>query len=111
MNQAERLERMRDLAEQSRPLKLKEFDGCLLLLGRVDVRAAHIANVVVVDFPPRQVGLTILRFSRVIDALMMSLTGWIVVRIADGHVVAPLAGDYDTASRCAASLGLTKASA
>src|SRR4051812_34555545 len=112
VNQAQRLQRMRERAEEAVDIHLKDLRGCLVLLGRTDDRNPYVARAIIVVDPPQVIGPVIVRFSRVLDSLAMSLSGWVVVRVAPGgRVVGPLATDYEAARRCAASLGVPQVAA
>lgn len=103
------LERGRELAEQATPLKLKHLAGALLVLGRLADSEPYVARAINVTAPldPCDLGLVILRFSRLQDALAMSLGGWIAVRVAPGsRVVGATYGDYRAARLRLRRLGI-----
>jgi len=83
--------------------------GALLALGRVAESEPFICRAVNVSAPLRSsdLGLVILRFTRLQDALAMSLGGRGIVRVALGsRVVGPTYGDYHEARLRLHELGL-----
>ena len=96
------LQRGRALAEQADHLKLSGLVGDLLLLARPEPDEYYVARCWNLSAPRerRDLGLVIVRFARVRDALAMSLSGRIVTRVAPGNrLVGPPPGDLDHAMR------------
>lgn len=100
MTGVDTLNRGRTLAEKAAPLKLKHMTGALLALGRVADGEPYIARAVNITAKAdaADMGNVLVRFSRVQDALTLSLDGWVVVRVAPGgRVVGSMRGDCDLA--------------
>jgi hypothetical protein len=98
----DRLTRGRELAERAVPLKFRNHYGALLVLGRVDDGEPFVARALVASAPVEacDLGLVIVRFSRLQDALSMAVGGWVAVRVAQGsRLVGPTRDDYRLARR------------
>jgi hypothetical protein len=103
------LSRGRLLAEQAAPLKLKRLTGALLVLGRVSDSEIFVARAfnASAPVPSSDLGLVIVRASRLHDALAMALGGWVVARVASGsRLVGPTYADYRRARQRLKDLGI-----
>jgi hypothetical protein len=103
------LSRGRALAESAAPLRLKRLAGHLLVVGRIADGEPYVARAIVATAPIEtcDLGLVIMRFSRLQDALSMTLGGWIAVRVAPGsRIVGPTYEDYRLARKRLDEMGL-----
>jgi len=103
------LQRGREFAEQATDLHLRHVVDHLLIFGRIAEGEVHTARVLVATMPVEacDLGLVIMRWSRVSDGLAMSLTGWSVARVGFGQrLVGPLPGDVALAHERLRMLGL-----
>lgn len=106
-------ERGRALAEHAVELKPKQLVGDLLVLRRVDDAERFVFEAVNVSRSLRvsYLGLALTHHSRLVEAVAMSLTGVVVVRVAHGsRFVVPLPGDAALALDRLRELGLDWAS-
>lgn len=109
MTPGEVLQRGREFAEQANDLHLRHWVDHLLVFGRVAECEVHSALVVVATAPVEtcSLGLVVVRWTRVSDALAMSTSGWAVARVGFGQrLVGPLPGDIALARERLRALGL-----
>ncbi len=83
-------------AESAVPLKLKNLVGALVILARVPDVDPFVARAAVATAPVANcdLGIVVVRFSRLQDALSMAGSGWVMFRVASGgRPVGPLSQD------------------
>jgi hypothetical protein len=109
MTAADRLQKGRFAAEEAREtLRLRAMPGALVAMGMSTEGEVYVARTVVINAvgAPVDLGDVVVHWAQVYGALVHSMTGWVVFRVADNsRIVAPRIGDVARARRVLGGLG------